>query len=74
MGQTIKIAAEIAGINYENAKAVTRIYKKEARTDAKKFRLRPKRGEDINTLIARKQLGLTPNQIPQLMPRQHVAS
>ena len=74
MGQTIKNAAEIAGINYENAKAVTRIYKREARTDAKKFRLRPKKGEDINTLIARKQLGLTSSQIPEPMPHQQVAS
>jgi hypothetical protein len=56
MGQSIKNAAELVGMNYENAKAVTRIFRKEDRTDAKKFRMRAKKGEDHDALMARKQL------------------
>lgn len=45
-GRTIKEAAELVNINYENAKAINRIYKHETRVDKKKSRFRYRPGED----------------------------
>ena len=48
-GMSIKEAAEIVNINYENAKAINRIYRQETRVDKKKSRFRFRTGEDKNT-------------------------
>lgn len=45
-GLSIKDAAEIVNINYENAKAINRIYRQETRVDKKKSRFRFRTGED----------------------------
>jgi hypothetical protein len=47
-GRTIKEAAELVNINYENAKAINRIYKHETRVDKKKSRFRYRNDEDRN--------------------------
>lgn len=45
-GMKIKEAAELLGINYENAKAINRIFKHETRVSKKKCRFRYRAGED----------------------------
>ena len=44
-GKSIKEAAELVGINYENAKAINRMFRQEHRTEKKKHRIRLKKGE-----------------------------
>lgn len=53
-GKSIKQAAELAGINYENAKAIYRIYKRETRVSMKKNRFRTRKGEDHNAMRKRR--------------------
>lgn len=53
-GKSIKQAAELAGINYENAKAINRIYKRETRVSMKKNRFRTRKGEDQNAMRRRR--------------------
>lgn len=45
-GMSIRQAAELVNINYENAKAINRIYRQETRVDKKKGRFRFRPGED----------------------------
>jgi molybdenum-dependent DNA-binding transcriptional regulator ModE len=45
-GSSIKEAAALVNINYENAKAINRIYKQETRVEKKKSRFRYRRDED----------------------------
>ena len=47
---TIKDAAKLVDIKYENAKAIYRVYKNERRTDKRKNRFRYKIGEDKGIL------------------------
>lgn len=49
-GRSIKEAAELVGINYENAKAINRIFKNETRVQKKKCRFRYRQGEDKNEM------------------------
>lgn len=42
-GKSIKEAAEIVDINYENAKAINRMYRQENRVEKKKHRIRVKK-------------------------------
>lgn len=44
-GKSIKEAAEAVEINYENAKAINRMFRQEHRTEKKKHRIRLKKGE-----------------------------
>lgn len=44
---TVKEAAKILGINYENAKIINRVYKMEGRDAKKKTRIRKKKNPDI---------------------------
>lgn len=60
MNMTIKDAAKIVKIKYENAKAIHRVYKNEQRTDKRRNRFRYKVGEDKST-IKRKKLQFQPN-------------
>lgn len=47
-GKSIKEAAELVNINYENAKAIYRTFKQENRVSKKKSRFRYRQGEDKN--------------------------
>ena len=47
---TIKDAAKVVEIKYENAKAIYRVFKNEKRTDKRKNRFRYKIGEEKGVL------------------------
>lgn len=53
-GKNIRQASEAVGMNYENAKAINRIYRDEERTDKKTTRNRLKRGENREAFLARR--------------------
>lgn len=54
-GHKITEAAKATGLNYENAKAIIRVYRLEGRTDSKKYRMRFKVGETKEQILVRKQ-------------------
>ena len=53
-GQSIKDAAALVNINYENAKAINRIYRRETRVEKKKSRYRYRQDEDRDAARAQR--------------------
>jgi hypothetical protein len=54
-GLTVKQAAAEAGVNFENAKTIYRVMKKEQRVEMKTYRVRPKRGETKQEATERRE-------------------
>ena len=63
-GKSIKDAAELVNINYENAKAINRMYRQENRTEKKKHRIRLKKGQTKASLAVTKSNTVTPLMQP----------